>query len=126
MAEDPRTLEDDMPVLRSRRWYARRDLWFVVVVGTIIIGYYAYAFSTAEGRITPALQTALDTDAKRFNIVVTSGFAPEQFHMAVYQRYGSMRGTDGKNALLYRVKPADVRRLARKYWIEKIDLAPAN
>ena len=126
MAEDARALEDDMPVVRRRRWFARRDLWFVVVVGVVIAVYYAYAFSTASGRLTPALQSALDSDQKRFNIVITSDFAPEQFHMAVYQRYGSMRGTDGKNALLYRVKPVDVRRLARKYWIEKIDLAPAN
>ena len=44
--------------------------------------------------------------------------------MAVFQRYGSMRGTDDRNALLYRGKPSDVRTLSRKYWIEKIDLAP--
>lgn len=44
--------------------------------------------------------------------------------MAVFQKYGAMRGTEGKAATLYRVKPADVRGLSRHYRIEKIDLAP--
>lgn len=111
---------------RARRWYQRRDLWFIAIVATFIGAYYAYAYATGPGRITPALHAALDTNPKRVNIVITPKFAPEQFHMAVFQEYGAMRGTEGKAATLYRVKPADVRRLSRRYWIEKIDLAPVK
>jgi hypothetical protein len=111
---------------RARRWYRRRDLWFVAVVAAFIAVYYAWGYATGPGRITAALHAALDADPKRVNIVVTPKFPPEQFHMAVFQEYGAMRGTEGRAATLYRVKPADVRRLSRRYWIEKIDLAPGK
>lgn len=92
----------------------------------IVAVYYAYGYATGSGRITAELHAALDADPGRVNIVITPKFAPEQFHMAVFQEYGSMRGTEGMAATLYRVKPADVRRLSRRYWIEKIDLAPGE
>lgn len=111
---------------RPRRWYRRRDVLFIAIVTAIVAVYYAYGYATGPGRITPQLQAALDADPKRVNIVITPKFAPEQFHMAVFQKYGSMRGTEGMAATLYRVKPADVRRLSRRYWIEKIDLAPGK
>lgn len=111
---------------RARRWYRRRDLWFVVIVAAFVGVYYAWGYATGPGRITPALHAALDANPKRVNIVITPKFAPEQFHMAVFQKYGSMRGTEGRDATLFRVKPADVRRLSRRYWIEKIDLAPGK
>jgi len=111
---------------RPRRWYRRRDVLFIAVVTAIAAIYYAYGYATGPGRITPELQAVLDANPKRVNIVITPKFAPEQFHMAVFQKYGSMRGTEGMAATLYRVKPADVRRLSRRYWIEKIDLAPAK
>lgn len=114
------------PTFRARRWYRRRDLWFVVVVALVVGVYYAWGYATGPGRITPALHAALDANPKRVNIVITPKFAPEQFHMAVFQKYGSMRGTKGRAATLFRVKPADVRRLSRRYWIEKIDLAPGK
>lgn len=124
MADNAKPIDDDMPTIRRRQWYNRRDLWFIAAVAAVLAVYYGFAFATGPGRLTPSLQAALDQDPKRVNIVVTAKFAPEQFHMAVFQRYGSMRGTDDRNALLYRVKPSDVRTLSRKYWIEKIDLAP--
>lgn len=111
---------------RARRWYRRRDLWFVVIVAVVVGIYYAWGHATGPGRISPALHAALDANPKRVNIVITPKFAPEQFHMAVFQKYGSMRGTKGRAATLFRVKPADVRRLSRRYWIEKIDLAPGK
>ena len=111
---------------RQRRWYRRRDVLFIAVVTAIVAIYYAYGYATGPGRITPALHTARDADPKRGNIVITPKFPPEQFHMAVFQKYGAMRGTEGMAATLYRVKPADVRRLSRRYWIEKIDLAPGK
>ena len=46
--------------------------------------------------------------------------------MGRYQRYGSMRGTQGNGAILFRVRPSDVVWLSRRYWIEKVDLAPST
>lgn len=122
----PDKAADTTSGFRPRRWYRRRDVVFIAIVTAIVAAYYAYGYATGPGRITPQLHAALDAGPKRVNIVITPKFPPEQFHMAVFQKYGSMRGTEGAAATLYRVKPADVRRLSRRYWIEKIDLAPAK
>ena len=43
--------------------------------------------------------------------------------MGVYQDLGSMRGSEGNTTKLFRVEPGNVRKLSRKYWVERIDLA---
>ncbi len=106
-----------------RRWHRRRDVRFVAVIMACLAAYYGYGFATSSARITDRLQARLAQDPARVNIDVTAKFPPEAFHMGVFQRYGSMRGTSGRTATLFRVKPADVKFLSRKYWIEKIDLA---
>lgn len=106
-----------------RRWYHRRDLRFVMVVAAILAAYYGYAFATGSGRITDRLHARLAEYPKRVNINVTTKFPPEAFHIGIYQRYGGMRGTRGSTATIFRVRPSDIRRLSRKYWIERIELA---
>ena len=117
-------IDAETRVFRRRRWYHRRDLRFVMVVGACLAAYYGHGYATAPDRLSDRLRARLAEDPARVNIDVTTKFPPEQFHMAVYQRYGSMRGTNGSTATLYRVRIADVRRLSRRYWVERIDLAP--
>ena len=51
-------------------------------------------------------------------------FPAAAFPMEIYQELGSMRGGVGTAVKLARVKAEDVRFLSRKYWIDRIDLAP--
>lgn len=109
---------------RKRRWRHRRDVRFIIVVGVILGLYYGYGYVTGPSRISDSLHERLDQGENRVNILITSKFAPEAFHMGVYQDLGSVRGTTERTTTLYKVEPADVRALSRRYWIEKIDLAP--
>ena len=34
-----------------------------------------------------------------------------------------MRGNEGNTTTLFRVTPGNVRKLSRKYWVERVDLA---
>ncbi len=111
------------PAFRRRRWYHRRDVRFVVIVAAALIIFYSHGFITGPDKISSALAEALAGDKARINIQVETLFAPEAFHMGVYQELGSMRGSDGKITTLHRVKPADIHALSRKYWVAWIDLA---
>ena len=108
---------------RRRRWYHRRDVRFVGVVAAALIIFYSHGFITGPDKISGALAEALAGGRARINIQVETLFAPEAFHMSVYQELGSMRGSEGKVTTLHRVKPADIHSLSRKYWVAKIDLA---
>ncbi len=109
---------------RHRRWHQRRDLRFLILVGAVLAAYYGYGFATSFDRVTDRLHARLAQHPARVNIAVTTEFAPEAFHMALYQDYGSMRGTRGKTAILFRVRPSDIATLSRRYWITEIDLIP--
>ncbi len=108
---------------RRRRWYHRRDVRFLIVVAAVLTAYFAYGYVTGPGRITDRLEAALDRDPTTVNIRVTAKFPPEAFHMGVYQDLGAMRGSEGSTTTLFRVTPGDVRKLSRKYWVERVDLA---
>ena len=109
---------------RKRRWYHRRDARFILVVGSILALYLGAGYVKGPSRISDPLHERLAKDPATVNIRVTTEFPPEAFHMGIYQDLGSVRGSEGNTTTLYRVKPADVRMLSRKYWIERIDLAP--
>lgn len=119
-------LTQNSTVARRRRWYQRRDLRFLIVVGAVLAAYNGHGFATSFDRVTDRLHARLAQNPPRVNITVTTRFAPEAFHMGLYQEYGSLRGTKGKTALLFRVKPSDIESLSRRYWITEIDLIPSN
>ncbi len=97
-----------------------------MVVGAVLAAYNGHGFVTSFERVTERLHVRLAQRPARVNIAVTTEFAPESFHMALYQEYGSMRGTRGNTAILFRVKPSDIESLSRRYWIKQIDLIPSK
>ncbi len=56
------------------------------------------------------------------NVRVRLGFAPEEFHIRLFQDYGVVRGVQGTTVLLDRVRAEDVGRPARYYWVHQIAL----
>jgi hypothetical protein len=126
MARDEPKSGSEGAAIGRRRWHRRRDARFVMAVAAVLLAYQGYGYAIGPGHITDRLQDRLARDPGRINIAVTSKFPPEAFHMEIYQRRGSMRGTRGNTAILYRVKPPDIAWLSRRYWIEKIDLAPST
>lgn len=117
-------LDEVRPVRRRRAWYQRRDILFVIFVGLIFLAAEVYGQLTGPGRITDALEAALEENPKSLDLLVTANFPPERFHSNIYNTLGVQRGTEGPTTLLVRVTPSNVRWISQQYWIKQVDLAP--
>ena len=102
-----------MKVLRHRTGL------FLLAVAVLWVGWEAFLALSAPGRLDPALAASLERELL-VNVTVTLGFAPEDFHIRLFQGYGVVRGVRGTTVLLNRVSPEDVRRIARYYWVRRI------
>jgi hypothetical protein len=96
-----------------------RTVRFLVVAGGLWLGWEVYVAVSAPRRLDPALAATLEHEPL-VNIAVTLGFAPEDFHIRLFQAHGVVSGVRGTTVLLNRVSSADVRRLSRFYWIQSI------
>ncbi len=54
------------------------------------------------------------------DVAVTLGFAPEDFPIRLFQGYGVVSGVRATTVLVDRVRPEDVGRIARYYWVRRI------
>ena len=100
-----------------------RTVLFLLVVAVLWGGFELYLTASAPRRLDPAVRAAL-AGAPRVDVAVTLGFAPEDFHVRLFQGYGVVKGVRGTTLVLGRVAPDDVRRIARYYWVRRIALAP--
>jgi hypothetical protein len=96
-----------------------RTAVFLLVAGAAWGGWETFLLVTAPGRIDAALQPALRQEAP-VDVAVTLGFAPEDFHIRLFQGYGVVSGVRGTTVLVNRIRPEDVRRIARYYWVRRI------
>ena len=102
-----------MSVLRHR------TAVFLLVVVALWGSWQIYLTVSAPRRLEPALTEALRREPS-VNVAVTLGFAPEDFHIRLFQSHGIVSGVRGTTVLLNRVPREDVRRIARYYWVQKI------
>ncbi|MBI2468877.1 MAG: hypothetical protein HYV62_13875 [Candidatus Rokubacteria bacterium] len=98
-----------------------RTVLFLLVVAALWGGWEGFLVASAPGRLDGPLHAALDREAL-VNVTVTLGFPPEDFHVRLFQGYGVVSGVRGTTVLLNRVRPEDVRRIARYYWVRRITL----
>jgi hypothetical protein len=92
---------------------------FLLVVVVAWGGWDLFLTLTAPGRIEPALQPALRGRAP-VAVAITLGFAPENFHIRLFQSYGIVSGVRGNTVFVNRVSPDDLRRISRYYWVKRI------
>jgi hypothetical protein len=92
---------------------------FLLVVIVAAAAWEAFLALSAPRRIEPALAEALRHEP-HVNIAVQLPFAPEDFHIRLFQGYGVVSGVRGTVVLLNRVRPEDVWRIARHYWVRRI------
>jgi hypothetical protein len=97
-----------------------RTARFLIVVALLWIGWEAYLGISARRRLDPALARELE-GAGLVNVAVTLGFAPEDFHIRIFQGHGIVSGVRGTTIALNRVPVSDVRRIARYYWVQRIE-----
>ena len=107
---------------KRRRWYHRRDFRFVAFVVACILVFQVHGFATGPGKVTDKLKTAMIAGNK-MDVLVWAKFPAEAFHMEIYQELGALSGEQDGAVRVGGVMPGGVEFLARKYWIDKIDLA---
>ena len=116
-----------VPAPKKRRSWSEHPTVRFLFLGMFLFGlYWGYGFLTGPSRITDRLQARLDQNPEELNITVTTEFPPEEFHIAIYQEIGSMRGVIDSTAALYSMTPSNVVSLSQYYWVEKIDLIPGK
>jgi hypothetical protein len=103
-----------------RQIVQHKTVRFLIVAGLLLGGYLTYGALSAPGRIAPALRAQLARGGYA-DIAVVLPFAPEQFHLNMFQQIGTVRGVKGTTVMIARVPVAEVRRLARYYWITRIE-----
>jgi hypothetical protein len=96
-----------------------RSVVFLLLVAAAWASWQLFLAVTAPGRIDPALQPALH-DRVPVAVAITLGFAPENFHIRLFQSYGVVSGVRGNTVLVNRVSPDDLRTIARYYWVQRI------
>ena len=111
-------------IFRQRKWHHRRDIRFILFVATFIVLFYGWGFIEGPSRIDTTLSAQIEKSDAPVDLVITSNFPAEEFHLGIFQEVGTIRGNKDRDTFLYRVKPKDVRMLARKYWIKRISLVP--
>ena len=107
-----------------RKWIEHPTVRFFSVSFVLLAIYWGFGYATGPGRITDRLHARLAQNPTEVNIAVTSKFPPEEFHISIYQRLGSMRSVKESTAFLHTVTPGNVRYLSQYYWISQIDLIP--
>jgi hypothetical protein len=100
-----------------------RTVAFLLVLAALAGGWEIFLRLAAPRRLDPALAAELGR-TPLVNVAVTLGFAPEDFHIRLFQGHGVVSGVQGTTVLLNRVRPEDVARIARYYWVRQITLQP--
>ncbi|MBI4637287.1 MAG: hypothetical protein HY727_13145 [Candidatus Rokubacteria bacterium] len=96
-----------------------RTVGFLLTVALGWGAWEAFVRVTAPGRIDPAVEATLRREPA-VDVAVTLGFAPEDFHIRLFQTYGVVSGVRGTTVLMNRVRGEDVHRIARHYWVQRI------
>ncbi len=125
MAEEEK-LHQEIISSPSRKWTSHPTVRFVSIAIVILATYWSYGYLTGPGRMTERLTARLAENPAELSVAVTSKFPPEEFHISIYQRLGSMRGVRESTAFLHSMTPANVRYLSQYYWIGNIDLIPGK
>lgn len=58
----------------------------------------------------------------RTDVAVSLGFEPERFHIEAFQRVGRYQGWSDGKARIMSADPDALRRLARNYWVQDIEI----
>jgi hypothetical protein len=94
---------------------------FLLVVALLWLGWEGYLAVGAARRLDAGLAREIDRGGL-VNVAVTLGFAPEDFHIRIFQAHGIVSGVNGTTVLLNRVSAGDARQIARYYWVQRIQL----
>ena len=99
-------------VLRSSR--GRVVLAFIVC----LVLWQAWLTIAAPSKITGEFRS---NPQGRVNVLVTLRFAPERFHVLVFQQHGRVTGTQDASIEVRGVRKDDLTAVARPYWVKRVE-----
>ena len=91
-----------------------RPIWFTLLLLLLSLAYEAWLSQQAAAKLDSSHLAHIDRPA---DIELVLRFKPEPFHMMVLQDAGRLVKVDGPRVYLRDVPPADMRSLARRYWV---------
>ena len=106
-------------------WMRHRTVVFLVALAVLWGGWEVYLRLSASWRLGDDVTRALARQPF-VNVVVTLGFAPEEFHIRLFQTHRVVSGVSGTTVLLNRVPAEDVARIGRYYWVRRVTLQRVN
>lgn len=104
-----------------RRLLSHKSVLLLITSLLLFGGWEVYGRLSAQTRLMPAVHQALERD-EQLDVVLKLPFAPEQFHVKLLQRYGTVSGVQSNTVIVRRVPPDKLKELGKSYWIERIDL----
>lgn len=102
-------------------WLRHRTVAFLLAIVVLWGGWEAYLRVSASWRLGEDVTRALSRQPL-VNVAVTLGFAPEEFHVRLFQTHGVVGGVRGHTVLLNRVTAQEVARIGRYYWVRRVVL----
>lgn len=88
-----------------------------IAVVAAILAWQAWLSASAAGKIADGIAQ----DTRRVDVLVTLAFPPERFHIQKFQKLGRVSGTDGNSVQVRGVNRADLNRLARPFWVARLE-----
>ncbi len=80
------------------------------------IGWQGWLWAAAPAKIAGGFP-----DRPRVNALITLPFAPERFHVLIFQRFGRVSGTDGTTVELRNIDRQELAAIARYYWVKRVE-----
>lgn len=103
---------------RGRALVASGRVRMVLVVGACYLAWQGWLTLSAPAKIAASIPRG---GAGTVDVLVTLPFAPERFHVLVFQRFGRVSGTRGTQVELRGVQPSDLAAVARPYWVSRVE-----
>ena len=94
----------------------------VLAVIAAMVGWQLWLVAAASGKIGDGIPE----EGRRVDVLVTLAFPPERFHIQKFQQLGRVSGTQGNSVEIRGVNRADLRTLARPFWVERVDPLPTG
>ena len=79
--------------------------------------YEGWLSAAAPGKVVGEFPAGRE----KLAVLVTLPFPPERFHVLVFQRFGRVSGTDGTTVEVRGVPRTELVRLARPYWVSRVE-----
>lgn len=98
--------------------------------GRLVIGFavclllwHAWLSIAAPGKVAADFKPNAQG---RVNALVTLRFAPERFHVLVFQQHGRVSGTHDASIEVRGIRKEDLNAVARPYWVKRVEPLPAQ